>query len=105
MTSALFALIAFGLAAWAWSSAQAAHLSARRHGQRACTEAGVQWLDQAVQLERVRLRRDRNGRLALERWYRFEYSRDGESRHAGRLILLGAHLTGLYGPSPQTPAT
>lgn len=105
MTSALFALIAFGLGAWAWSSAQAAHQSARLHGMRACKDAGVQWLDQAVQLERVRLRRDRHGRMALERWYRFEYSRDGESRHAGRLILLGQQLTGLYGPSPEPPTT
>lgn len=105
MTSVLFALIGFGLAAWAWTSAQDAHQVARIHGQRACTEAGVQWLDQAVQLERVRVRRNRQGRLALERWYRFEYSRDGESRHAGRLILLGAQLTGMFGPSAQEPTT
>lgn len=104
-TTLLLAIIGFGLGAFAWTSAQAANEAARRHGERACADAGVQWLDQAVQLERVRIRRGDDGWLALERWYRFEYSRDGHSRHAGRLILLGTRLSGLFGPERQTPVT
>lgn len=103
-TTLLLAIIGFGLGVYIWTSAQAANEAARRHGERACTDAGVQWLDQAVQLERIRIRRGGDGWLALERWYRFEYSRDGESRHSGRLILLGTRLSGLFGPERQQPA-
>lgn len=100
----LLAIIVVGLGTYVWTSAQAANEAARRHGERACTDAGVQWLDQAVQLERLRIRRGADGWLAIERWYRFEYSRDGQSRHSGRLILLGTRLSGLFGPERQHPA-
>ncbi|PIQ37081.1 MAG: hypothetical protein COW59_08990 [Lysobacterales bacterium CG17_big_fil_post_rev_8_21_14_2_50_64_11] len=103
-TTLLLAIMALALGAFSWTSAQAANEAARRHGERACADAGVQWLDQAVQLERVRIRRGGDGWLAVERWYRFEYSRDGQSRHAGRLILLGTRLSGLFGPERQQPA-
>ncbi len=103
-TALLLAIIGFGLGAYTWTSAQAANEAARWHGERACADAGVQWLDQAVQLERIRIRRGDDGWLALERWYRFEYSRDGQSRLSGRLILLGTRLSSLFGPERQQPA-
>ncbi|MDP2186440.1 MAG: DUF3301 domain-containing protein [Xanthomonadales bacterium] len=103
-TTLLLAIIGFGFAAFIWTSSQAANEAARKHGERACTDAGVQWLDQAIQLERVRIRRGTTGWLVIERWYRFEYSRDGQNRHSGRLILLGTRLSGLFGPERQQPA-
>lgn len=103
MTTTLFLLLAFALfAAW-WSGAQAALEAARRHGKAACSRAGVLWLDQAVVLERLRIRRDADGRLGVERQYRFEYSRDGETRHSGRLTLFGDRLVGFFGPETPVP--
>lgn len=102
MTTALSVLLAFALLAAWWSSAQSALDAARRHGKAACARAGVLWLDQAVVLEHLRIRRGSDGRLGIERQYRFEYSRDGETRHSGRLTLFGDRLVGFFGP--ETPA-
>jgi len=95
--------LALGLVAVLWSSARAAAESASLHGRRACRDAGVQWLDHSVHLVQVRLRRNADGRLGLERHYRFEYSRGGDDRHAGRIVLLGRRLVSLSGPMPDTP--
>ena len=59
---------------------------------------GVQWLDESVHATGIRIRRKRNGRLGLERTFRFEYSRDGSDRHAGSLSLLGGELVRFVGP-------
>jgi len=94
----IWLLAGFG---WFWSSSLAAGEAARVHGRDACREAGVQWLDQSVQLVAMRLRRRPDGWLAIEREYRFDYSRDGESRQSGRLVLLGTRITALSGPDRQ----
>ena len=83
--------------AWFNSARQAAEL-AREVGQRACRRNGVQWLDESVHATGIRIRRARNGRLGLERSFRFEYSRDGSDRHAGSLSLLGGELVRFVGP-------
>lgn len=91
----LVALIAF------WFSGRAAAENAAEHGRRACTHAGVQWLDQSVHQVRLRLGRDAQGRLRWERQYRFEYSDGGENRHAGLITMLGSQLHSLVGPMPR----
>lgn len=97
-----FALaLSLGLVILAWTSARAAAETAIWHGRRACREADVQWLDQSVHLTRMRLRRDRTGRLGVERHYRFEYSRGGDDRQAGRIVLHGRSLVSLAGPLPE----
>lgn len=83
-----------------WFSGRAAAETATQLGRRACSRAGVQWLDQSVHLLAVRLRRGQEGWLGLERHYGFEYSSGGEDRHAGRLVLHGRHLRSLVGPMP-----
>lgn len=91
---AAMALIAF------WFAGRAAAEAATRHGQVACAQAGVQWLDQSVHLLSTRLRRGPEGWLGLERHYGFEYSSGGDDRHAGRLVLHGRRLHSLVGPMP-----
>lgn len=94
----LWLLITVVLAgAWFNSVRQAAEI-AREVGQRACRRNGVQWLDESVHATGFRIRRKPNGRLGLERSFRFEYSRDGSDRHAGSLSLLGGELVRFVGP-------
>lgn len=83
-----------------WYSGRAAAETATVIGQRACTRAGVQWLDQSVHLLALRLRRGPDGWLGLERHYGFEYSTGGQDRHAGRIVLHGRRLVALAGPVP-----
>ncbi|MGY0503780.1 DUF3301 domain-containing protein [Luteimonas sp. e5] len=94
----LWGLLGLGaIAVWFNASRRAAE-TAHELGRRACRRNGVQWLDQTVHATGVRLRRGADGRLGLERSYRFEYSRDGSDRHAGSLSLLGGELTRFVGP-------
>jgi hypothetical protein len=66
----LMILIALG-AAW-WSTARAAAERAEEVGRNACSAAGVQWLDQTVHADGLRLRRRQDGWPGLERSFRFE---------------------------------
>lgn len=99
MPSLILIMIA-GAAVFAWwNAARAASERAEALGRNACKAAGVQWLDQSVHATRVRLCRLPGGRLGFERSFRFEYSRDGEDRHSGRLVLRGDELVSFTGPS------
>ncbi len=65
---------------------------ALQHVNAASQRDGFQLLDQAVQLQRVSLSRDRNGQWRVWRQYRFEYSLDGVERRQGYVIMLGKRL-------------
>lgn len=100
----LILLMLAGAAGYAfWNSSLAAAEAARRISRNACQAAGVQWLDQSVHAIALRPCRLANGWLGLQRTYRFEYSRDGADRHAGRIVLRGEELLQFTGPS-QGPA-
>jgi hypothetical protein len=83
-----------GLAAVAgyWLEAMRSKELARAAGKRACQQAQVQFLDDTVELVRVRVRRDGRGRLGFYREYRFEFSDDGADRRRGELVLFGRQL-------------
>ncbi|PJK10018.1 hypothetical protein CO608_04785 [Lysobacteraceae bacterium NML08-0793] len=98
MENMLWALLAVGaLMIWVNAARRAAE-QAIEIGRQACQRAGVQWLDQSVHATGFRLRRGRDGRLGLERSYRFEYSRNGDDRHTGSMSLLAGELTRFVGP-------
>lgn len=79
------------LAGWLVIDAMRAREQAIHLGARACSERDVQLLDQTVALDRMGIRWTAEG-LRLRRSYRFEYSEDGESRHSGHIVLVGARL-------------
>lgn len=103
LTTLLMSVLAMGLLVF-WFSGRAAAETATVIGQRACTRAGVQWLDHSVHLVSMRLRRGPDGWLGLERHFGFEYSTGGEDRHAGRIVLHGRRLLALAGPMPPENA-
>ena len=103
MPTLLVLMIVTVLAAAWWSAARAAAERAEEVGRNACFAAGVQWLDQTVHADGLRLRRREDGWLGLERSFRFEYSEDGQDRHIGRLVLLGNALVSFSGPARATP--
>jgi len=102
MPTLLLLLIAGALAFAAWSAARGAAERAAQVGRDACDAAGVQWLDQSVHASGLRLRRGPDGRLGLERSFRFEYSHDGSDRHVGRMVLRGDRLIAFVGPGAGT---
>lgn len=100
----LIILMIAGAAVFAfWSSGRAAAERAEVLGRNACRAAGVQWLDQSVHAIGLRLCRQDNGWLGLERTFRFDYSIEGDDRHVGRLVLRGDRLVAFSGPVKQAP--
>ncbi|MBK8181880.1 MAG: DUF3301 domain-containing protein [Candidatus Competibacteraceae bacterium] len=78
-----------GIGLWFWRDSLGAREQARAATSRACRETGMQLLDDTVALERLWPRRDRDGRLKLERLYVFEFTDTGQRRYVGSVLLLG----------------
>jgi hypothetical protein len=79
-------------AAWAWYASMAAREAANQAAREACARLRLVMLDGTVAITRAWPRRDRNGRLRLERTYGFEYTDDGHRRLQGFVVMLGAEV-------------
>lgn len=74
-----------------WYDSLKARELASRIAMTACRNEGLQFLDGTVALERLRLSRNRPGRLfGLVRVYTFAYSDDGMRRYQG-VLAVGAN--------------
>src|SRR5690554_5725851 len=101
MPSLILLMIAGAFAyAW-WNASRAASEHAIEVGRAACR----QLLDQTVHATGLRLRRRSDGRLGLERSFRFEYSHDGADRNRGRMVFHGRRLVSMAGPAPAVSAS
>jgi hypothetical protein len=72
-----------------WVMSMQARETALKAGKRASMAAGVQFLDDTLELRRVRLLRNDLGQLAVLREYRFEFSDTGDNRRAGLVTVMG----------------
>lgn len=98
------ALGAIALLVWYGLSALQAKERARRAGLQACRQAGVEFLDDTVQQQRLRLRRGPSGRLEWCRRYAFEFTSDGSRRHGGRIEVCGKVVIALEMEPFRIPA-
>ena len=80
-------------AMWFWFDSLRARERAVAAGRAACERYGVQLLDDTVAIAGLRLARDRDGRMKVERRYVFEFSDTGDNRRQGAMVLLGAELS------------
>ncbi|HVO90281.1 MAG TPA: DUF3301 domain-containing protein [Casimicrobiaceae bacterium] len=90
MLETLLIVIVAG-AGWLVYDALRVREEAIRIAREACERQGLQFLDYTVESARTRLARDAHGRAQLRRTYRFEFSVNGHDRHAGSVVMLGAH--------------
>lgn len=103
MPTLVILMIAAGAVFAFWSAGRAAAERAESLGRDACKAAGVQWLDQSVHAIGLRLCRQDDGWLGLERTFRFDYSIEGDDRHVGRMVLRGDRLVSFSGPVSRAP--
>jgi hypothetical protein len=78
-----------GAAGWYWYAGMQVREQAVAVGRRACSETGLQFLDESVALGRIRLARNGSGQLQFQRDYRFEFSDTGNNRRPGVVRMLG----------------
>lgn len=88
--------IVAGAGLWFWRDSLGAREQAIAASSRACRQLGLQLLDDTVALERLWPRRDRNGRLQLERLYVFEFTDTGLRRQVGSVLLIGWRVEVLH---------
>lgn len=89
-------LLVAGIGLWFWRDSLGAREQARAASTRACQQSNVQLLDDTVALERLWWRRDRDGRLKLERLYAFEFTDTGMRRQVGSVLLVGWRVEVLH---------
>lgn len=92
MTSILIILF-LALIAWFWLNSIRAKEIALQASAEACKQIEVQFLDQTASLKKLRINRDRNGRMIFERIYSFDFSRDRETRMQGFVTIIGQRVT------------
>lgn len=81
-----------GLLLFLWWDGMASKEIARAAGARVCRAKEVQFLDDTVAQQKLRLQRGPRGALQLYRLYGFEFTRDGEHRQNGYIHMLGHQL-------------
>lgn len=84
-----------------------AHLQAREwavyHAKHICQQYNLQWLDDSVVLNRLKLQRHPDtGSWGWQRRYGFDYSTDGLTRETGYVTLHGCQLTNISIFAPET---
>lgn len=89
-----FVVVVAGL--WFWRDSLGAREQACAASARACQQSNMQLLDDTVALERLWWRRDRDGRLKLERLYTFEFTDTGLRRQVGSVLLVGWRVEMLH---------
>ena len=91
----IFEIIFFlgiALLGWYWTDALRCKEIARAAGRRACEQVEAQFLDDTVEITSMRLRRTSQGRIALYREYRFEFTHNRDYRLRGEIAMLGRHV-------------
>jgi len=92
MVSILIILF-LALIAWFWLNSIRAQEIAMQASAQACQQIEVQFLDQTASLKKIRIVRNKSGRMIFERIYSFDFSRDRESRTQGLVTIIGQKVT------------
>ena len=89
----ILSLLLFCAAVWLWLDSLKAREIAVRAARAACTAEALLLLDDTVAIANLKLRRDDDGHVKLQRAYDFEYSDTGNNRLKGSIVLLGYRVT------------
>jgi len=88
----LYALALLSVLAWLWMDGLKVREIAVRHAREACLAEGLLFLDDTVGIASLKLARDDEGRMHLQRAYDFEYSDTGNNRIKGSMVMLGQRM-------------
>jgi hypothetical protein len=89
--------------AWLWLDSLKVREAAVKAARAACESEGLLLLDDTVAIASVKLGRDADGHLKLQRTYDFEYSDTGDNRRNGSVVLLGRRVV-LFNVGVREPA-
>jgi uncharacterized protein DUF3301 len=78
--------------AWLWLDSLRAREAAVAAAREACAVEGLMLLDDTVAISAIRLARDEDGHVKLQRAYEFEFSDTGDNRRKGSVVLVGRRV-------------
>ncbi len=78
--------------AWLWMDSLKVREIAVRGAREACAAENLLFLDDTVSIASIKLARDSEGQLRLQRAYDFEYSDTGNNRIRGGVVMLGERM-------------
>lgn len=85
----IIGILALAAAAWLWLDSLKAREVAIGAARAACAAEELMLLDATVAISGLKLARDGEGRVKLQRAYDFEYSDTGNNRLKGSVVMLG----------------
>lgn len=88
-TIAVVLLVALGAF---WLTSLKVREAAVRAARTACESEGLLLLDDTVAIRAMKLVRNEEGHVRLQRTYDFEYSDTGDNRRTGSVVLLGTRV-------------
>ncbi|NOT83966.1 MAG: DUF3301 domain-containing protein [Methylococcaceae bacterium] len=86
-----------------WSSAKTAQEFAHQAVKSRCQHLQLQMLDDYVALQRIRIKRNAQGRLEIIRSYGFEFSSTGNERYYGQIILSARQVQSIQFDAYRMP--
>ena len=78
--------------AWLWFDSLKVREAAVRAAREACVAEGLLFLDDTVGISSLKLARDDDGHMQLQRAYDFEFSDTGDNRLKGSVVMLGKRV-------------
>lgn len=84
-------LLLLGLA-WLWWDNRGVAERATQAAGRSCEQAGVTFLNDTVGWKKMRLKRNHQGRMQIQRTYFFEFASDMAQRYRGEVIMMGRQI-------------
>ena len=77
---------------WFWWDSRGSAEHATKIVQQHCDRMGVTFLNDTVGWKKIRFKRNRQGRIKLQRTYFFEFASDLQQQYQGEIIMLGQQL-------------
>lgn len=92
LLSDVFVILVLLLIAWLWWQDRGFKQSAFAKCKTYCAQAGVELLDDNIQIKQLRLRKNSKGQWRLYRHFEFEFTSTYEQRYKGKLETLGRQI-------------
>ena len=100
----LLGLLLLAGTGWLWFDSLSAREAAVAAAKAACAAEDLLLLDDTVAICGLRLARDGDGVMRIQRVYGFEYSDTGNDRHSGSIVMLGSRVLVINIMRRQGPA-
>ncbi len=78
---------------WFWWDSRGIAEIAIQAARRNCEQAGLTFLNDTVGWQKITLKRNRMGRVQIQRTYFFEFASDMAERYKGEVIMLGKEVS------------